>query len=110
MSILIRLKLAAPVLSAFGFDEKFANQIFYPFCWGVATFSLSFPIVKEVTLYVADGIGLIGLSIYNGETAFTLDPQTAQIITSRAYNPASSALIVTLLFFVSSLCFILKRV
>lgn len=105
--ILIGLKLAAPVLSAFGFDEKFANQIFYPFCWGVATFSLAFPIVKEVTLYVAYGIGLIGLSIYNGETAFTLDPATAQIITSRAYDPASSALIVTLLFFVSSLCFIL---
>ncbi len=105
--ILIGLKLAAPVLSAFGFDEKFANQIFYPFCWGVATFSLAFPIVKEVTLYVAYGIGLIGLSIYNGETAFTLDPSTAQIITSRAYDPASSALIVTLLFFVSSLCYIL---
>jgi hypothetical protein len=105
--ILIGLKLAAPVLSAFGFDEKFANQIFYPFCWGVVTFSLAFPIVKEVTLYVAYGIGLIGLSIYNGETAFTLDPATAQIITSKAYDPASSALIVTLLFFVSSLCFIL---
>lgn len=105
--ILIGLKLAAPVLSAFGFDEKFANQIFYPFCWGVATFSLAFPIVKEVTLYVAYGIGLIGLSIYNGETAFTLDPATAQIITSKSYDPASSALIVTLLFFVSSLCFIL---
>lgn len=105
--ILIGLKLAAPVLSAFGFDEKFANQIFYPFCWGVATFSLAFPIVKEVTLYVAYGIGLIGLSIYNGETAFTLDLATAQIITSKAYDPASSALIVTLLFFVSSLCFIL---
>jgi hypothetical protein len=105
--ILIGLKLAAPLLSAFGFDEKFANQIFYPFCWGVATFSLAFPIVKEVTLYVAYGIGLIGLSIYNGETVFTLDPNTAQIITSRAYDPATSALIVTLLFFVSSLCYIL---
>jgi hypothetical protein len=105
--ILIGLKLAAPVLSAFGFDEKFANQIFYPFCWGVATFSLAFPIVKEITLYVAYGIGLIGLSIYNGETVFTLDPVTAQIITSKAYDPASSALIVTLLFFVSSLCYIL---
>ncbi|MCB1026056.1 MAG: hypothetical protein KDB79_16790, partial [Acidobacteria bacterium] len=105
--ILIGLKLAAPVLSAFGFDEKFANQIFYPFCWGVATFSLAFPIVKEVTLYVAYGIGLIGLSIYNGEKVFTLDPDTAQVITSGAYDPASSALIVTILFFVSSLCFVL---
>ena len=105
--ILIGLKLAAPVLSAFGFDEKFAGQIFYPFCWGVATFSLAFPIVKEVTLYVAYGIGLIGLSIYNGEKVFTLDPATAQVITSGAYDPASSALIVTLLFFVASLCFIL---
>ena len=105
--ILIGLKLAAPVLSAFGFDEKFANQIFYPFCWGVATFSLAFPIVKEVTLYVAYGIGLIGLSIYNGETVFTLDANTAQIITNGNYDPASSALIVTLLFFVSCLCYIL---
>ena len=105
--ILIGLKLAAPVLSAFGFDEKFAGQIFYPFCWGVATFSLAFPIVKEITAYVAYGIGLIGLSIYNNESVFTLDPNTAQIITNRAFDPASSALIVTLLFFVSCLCYIL---
>ncbi|MGI8811272.1 MAG: hypothetical protein ACR2IH_01930 [Pyrinomonadaceae bacterium] len=105
--ILIGLKLAAPVMSAFGFDEKFANQIFYPFCWGVATFAFAFPLVKEVTRYVVYGIGLIGLSIYNGESVFTLDLATAQIITSGAYDPAASALIVTLLFFVSSLCYIL---
>lgn len=105
--ILIGLKLAAPVLSAFGFDEKFAASIFYPFCWGVATFSLAFPIVKEVTLYIAYGIGTVGLSIYNGETVFTLDPTTAQVIKSGAYDPAGSALIVTLLFFVSCLCYIL---
>ena len=105
--ILIGLKLAAPVLSAFGFDEKFANQIFYPFCWGVATFALAFPIVKEVTLYICYGIGLLALSIYNGEAVFSLDPATATIITNNNYDPASSALIVTALFFVSSLCFIL---
>lgn len=105
--ILIGLKLAAPVLSAFGFDEKFANQIFYPFCWGVATFALAFPIVKEVTLYVCYAIGLLALSIYNGEAVFSLDPATATIITNNNYDPASSALIVTILFFVSSLCFIL---
>lgn len=105
--ILIGLKLAAPVLSAFGFDEKFANQMFYPFCWGVATFALAFPIVKEVTLYVCYGIGLLALSIYNGEAVFSLDPTTATIITNGNYDPASSALIVTAMFFVSSLCFIL---
>lgn len=105
--ILIGLKLAAPVLSAFGFDEKFANQIFYPFCWGVATFALAFPIVKAVTLYVCYSIGLLALSIYNGESVFTLDPTTATIITNGNYDPASSALIVTAMFFVSSLCFIL---
>lgn len=105
--ILIGLKLAAPVLSAFGFDEKFANQIFYPFCWGVATFALAFPIVKEVTLYICYSIGLLALSIYNGEAVFSLDPTTATIITNNNYDPASSALIVTALFFVSSLCFIL---
>ncbi|MBE7516038.1 MAG: hypothetical protein HS105_05450 [Chloracidobacterium sp.] len=105
--ILIGLKLAAPVLSAFGFDEKFANQIFYPFCWGVATFALAFPIVKEVTLYACYSIGLLAVSIYNGESVYMLDPQTAKIITNGNYDPASSALIVTILFFVSSLCFIL---
>jgi len=105
--ILIGLKLAAPVLSAFGFDEKFANQIFYPFCWGVATFALAFPIVKAVTLYVCYSIGLLALSVYNGEALFSLDPTTATIITNGNYDPASSALIVTALFFVSSLCFIL---
>lgn len=105
--ILIGLKLAAPVLSAFGFDEKFANQVFYPFCWGVATFALAFPIVKEVTRYICYGIGLLALSIYNGEAVFSLDPATARIITNGNYDPASGALIVTALFFVSSLCFIL---
>ncbi len=59
------------------------------------------------TAYVAYGIGLIGLSIYNNEVVFTLDPNTAQIITSKNYDPASSALIVTLLFFISCLCYIL---
>lgn len=38
---------------------------------------------------------------------FSLDPATATIITNNNYDPASSALIVTALFFVSSLCFIL---
>ena len=64
--ILIGLKLAAPVLAAFGFDEKFAAQMFYPFCWGVATFALAFPMVKEVTLYVCYALGVLALSIYNG--------------------------------------------
>lgn len=105
--IVIALKLSAPVMSAFGFDEKFAGQIFYPFCWGVATFALAFPIVKEITAYVAYGIGFIGLSIYNHESVYTLDPVSAQIITSPYYDPASAALIVTLLFFVASLCYIL---
>lgn len=105
--ILIGLKLAAPVLAAFGFDEKFAGQMFYPFCWGVATFALAFPLVKEVTLYVCYALGVLALSIYNGESTFSLDPATAKIITNGEYDPASSALIVTALFFVSSLCFIL---
>ncbi len=74
---------------------------------GVATFALAFPIVKEVTLYVCYAIGLLALSIYNGEAVFSLDPATATIITNNNYDPASSALIVTILFFVSSLCFIL---
>ncbi len=57
--ILIGLKLASPIMAALGFDDKFAAQTFYPFCWGVATFCLSYPIVKEVAMYIAYSIGII---------------------------------------------------
>lgn len=46
-----RPEIGRSILAAFG-GEKFAAQMFYPFCWGVATFALAFPLVKEVTLYV----------------------------------------------------------
>lgn len=108
--ILIGLKLAAPIMAALGFDDKFAAQTFYPFCWGVATFCLSYPIVKEVAMYIAYSIGIIALSIYNNEPLYTLDPQTAKIISSGNYDPGSSAAIVTFLFFIASLSYILSVV
>ena len=106
--ILIGLKLAAPIMAALGFDEKFAAQTFYPFCWGVATFCLSYPIVKEVAMYIAYSIGIIALSIYNNEPLYTLDPATAKIISSGSYDPGSSAAIVTFLFFIAALSYILS--
>lgn len=105
--ILIGLKLASPIMAAMGFDEKFAAQSFYPFCWGVATFCLSYPIVKELAMYIAYSIGLIALSIYNNETLYTLDPATAKIISTGAYDPGSSAAVVTFLFFIAALSYIL---
>ena len=108
--ILIGLKLASPIMAALGFDDKFAAQTFYPFCWGVATFCLSYPIVKEVAMYIAYCIGLIALSIYNNETLYVLDPNTAKIIANGNYDPASSALIVTFLFFIAALSYILSVV
>lgn len=105
--ILIGLKLAAPIMAALGFDEKFAAQTFYPFCWGVATFCLSYPIVKEVAMYIAYSIGIIALSIYNNEPLYTLDPATAKIISTGSYDPGSSAAIVTFLFFIAALSYIL---
>jgi hypothetical protein len=105
--ILIGLKLAAPIMAALGFDDKFAAQTFYPFCWGVATFCLSYPIVKEVAMYIAYSIGIIALSIYNNEPLYTLDPATAKIISSGNYDPGSSAAIVTFLFFIAALSYIL---
>lgn len=106
--ILIGLKLAAPIMAALGFDEKFAAQSFYPFCWGVATFCLSYPIVKEVAMYIAYSIGIIALSIYNNEPLYTLDPATAKIISSGNFDPGSSAAIVTFLFFIAALSYILS--
>lgn len=105
--ILIGLKLASPIMAALGFDDKFAAQTFYPFCWGVATFCLSYPIVKEVTMYIAYSIGIIALSIYNNEPLFSLDPNTAKIISSGNFDPGSSAAIVTFLFFIAALSYIL---
>jgi hypothetical protein len=58
-------------MAALGFDEKFAAQTFYPFCWGVATFCLSYSIVKEVAMYISYSIGIIALSIYNNELLYT---------------------------------------
>lgn len=106
--ILIGLKLAAPIMAALGFDEKFAAQTFYPFCWGVATFCLSYPIVKEIAMYIAYSIGIIALSIYNNEPLYWLDPNTAKIVSSGNYDPGSSAAIVTFLFFIASLSYILS--
>ena len=108
--ILIGLKLASPIMAALGFDEKFAAQSFYPFCWGVATFCLSYPIVKEVAMYIAYAIGIIALSIYNSEPLYALDPATAKIISSGNYDPGSSAAIVTFLFFIAALSYILSVV
>jgi hypothetical protein len=108
--ILIGLKLASPIMAALGFDEKFAAQTFYPFCWGVATFCLSYPIVKEVAMYIAYAIGIIALSIYNSEPLYALDPNTAKIISTGNYDPGSSAAIVTFLFFIAALSYILSVV
>lgn len=108
--ILIGLKLASPIMAALGFDDKFAAQTFYPFCWGVATFCLSYPIVKEIAMYIAYSIGLIALSIYNNEPLYTLDPNTAKIISTGNYDPGSSAAIVTFLFFIAALSYILSVV
>ena len=108
--ILIGLKLASPIMAALGFDDKFAAQTFYPFCWGVATFCLSYPIVKEVAMYIAYSIGIIALSIYNNEPLYALDPATAKIISSGNYDPGSSAAIVTFLFFIAALSYILSVV
>jgi hypothetical protein len=108
--ILIGLKLASPIMAALGFDDKFAPQTFYPFCWGVATFCLSYPIVKEVAMYIAYSIGIIGLSIYNDEPLYALDPATAKIISSGNYDPGSSAAILTFLFFIAALSYILSVV
>jgi hypothetical protein len=108
--ILIGLKLASPIMAALGFDDKFAAQTFYPFCWGVATFCLSYPIVKEIAMYIAYSIGLIALSIYNNEPLYTLDANTAKIISTGNYDPGSSAAIVTFLFFIAALSYILSVV
>jgi hypothetical protein len=93
--IMIALKLAVPFMVAVALDKKLAERISYPFIWGTVVFTLIFPIVRDVLIFVAYTVASFGLSIYDGVAPYTIDERTAQIIKTNAYDP-TIIIIVTL--------------
>jgi hypothetical protein len=108
--ILIGLKLASPIMAALGFDDKFAAQTFYPFCWGVATFCLSYPIVKELRC-ISLTASASSRFRFTTTNRFTRSTRRRRKSSPPGITiPASSAAIVTFLFFIASLSYILSVV
>src|SRR5829696_2524623 len=85
--IMIALKLAVPFMVAVALDKKLAERISYPFIWGTVVFTMIFPVVRDVLIFVAYTVASLGLSIYDGAAPYAIDERTAQIIKNNAYDP-----------------------
>ena len=85
--IMIALKLAVPFMVAVALDKKLAERISYPFIWGTVVFTMIFPVVRDVLIFIAYTVASLGLSIYDGAAPYAIDERTAQIIKNNAYDP-----------------------
>lgn len=93
--IMIALRLAVPFMVAVALDKKLAERISYPFIWGTVVFTLIFPIVRDVLIFIAYTVASFGLALYDGAAPYTIDERTAQIIKSNNFDP-TIIIIVTL--------------
>ena len=85
--IMIALKLAVPFMVAVALDKKLAERISYPFIWGTVVFTMIFPVVRDVLIFIAYTVASFGLSLYDGAAPYAIDDRTAQIIKTSAYDP-----------------------
>jgi len=85
--IMIALKLAVPFMVAVALDKKLAERISYPFIWGAVVFTMIFPVVRDVLIFIAYTVASFGLSLYDGVAPYAIDDRTAQIIKNNAYDP-----------------------
>src|SRR6185369_5919892 len=85
--IMIALKLAVPFMVAVALDKKLAERISYPFIWGTVVFTLIFPVVRDVLIFIAYTVASFGLSLYDHASPYTIDPRTAQIIKTNNFDP-----------------------
>ena len=93
--IMIGLRLAVPFMVAVAVDKKLAERISYPFIWGTVVFTMIFPIVRDVLIFIAYTVASFGLALYDGAAPYTIDERTAQIIKSNNFDP-TIIIIVTL--------------
>lgn len=85
--IMIALKLTVPFMVAVALDKKLAERIAYPFIWGTVVFTMIFPVVRDVLIFIAYTVASFGLSLYDGAAPYAIDDRTAQIIKNNAYDP-----------------------
>lgn len=94
--IMIALRLAVPFMVAVALDKKLAERISYPFIWGTVVFTLIFPIVRDVLIFIAYTVAGFGLALYDsGGAPYSIDERTAQIIKHNNFDP-TIIIIVTL--------------
>jgi hypothetical protein len=72
---------------AVGTDKKLAERITYPFLWGSVVFTLIFPVVRDVNIYIAYTVGTFGLMLYKGQAIYTIDEATAELVKNNPYDP-----------------------
>src|SRR5258708_4777941 len=85
--VMVALRLLAPFMVAVGTDKKLAERITYPFVWGTIVFTLIFPVVRDVIIYISYTVGAFGLMLYKGQAIYTIDETTAELVKNNYYDP-----------------------
>jgi len=89
---------------AVGTDKKLAERITYPFIWGSVVFTLIFPVVRDVIIYISYTVGSFGLMLYKGQAIYTIDDTTAELVKNNPYDPKFVIVISLVTMTVSGLC------
>src|SRR6266478_7634257 len=101
---MVALRLLAPFMVAVGTDKKLAERITYPFVWGTIVFTLIFPVVRDVIIYISYTVGAFGLMLYKGQAIYTIDETTAELVKNNYYDPKFIIIITLVTMTVSGLC------
>jgi len=102
--VMIGLRLIAPFIAAVGTDKKLAERITYPFMWGTIVFTMIFPVIRDVIIYISYTVGAFGLMLYKGQPIYTIDNTTAELVKNNPYDPKFVILISLVTMTVSGLC------
>jgi hypothetical protein len=102
--VMVALRLLAPFMVAVGTDKKLAERITYPFVWGTIVFTLIFPVVRDVIIYISYTVGAFGLMLYKGQAIYTIDETTAELVKNNYYDPKFIIIITLVTMTVSGLC------
>lgn len=101
--IIIALRMAAPGMLALGIDQKLAHQSTYPYAWATASFTLIFPLFREILRIAAYIIGNLALAAYDGQPMYWMDERTGEIITRAGYEPTFTIFIAAFMMMITAL-------
>lgn len=101
--IIIALRMAAPGMLALGLDQKLAHQSTYPYAWATASFTLIFPLFRDILRILAYVIGNLALSVYDGQPMYWMDERTGEIITRAGFEPTYTIFLAAFMMMVTAL-------